>query len=210
MRDSYELFKKEAHELISLHPKLNYYQDDTGTPSVSGYIDLEDEHVGLIDSYQIIITCTPLYPKRFPYVFEKEGRIPINVDWHVHKDGHCCICSIPDEVIVCQGGITLSSFYEEQVKPYFFNQKHREVHGYFLKERSHGKGNFEFFVDLFKTEDAVLIKQWLNYIKDNNEPNRVQKCFCGSEIKFRKCHRNAFRLIKALPIDEIENFIQLV
>jgi len=99
----------------------------------------------------------------------------------------------------------------EVVTPYFFNQRYREDYGYFLKERSHGdKGNVEFFTEIFKTDDLLLVANGLNFIKQRNELNRVSKCFCGSGQKYRKCHQEAFRTLDAFSEQELELFINMI
>ena len=213
VNNSYLIFKKEAEIILNDYPGLILDADDTNTaPSISGIIKLEDEDSLTIDSYSIKIVSSENYPNHFPYVFETGGRIPLNIDWHVYpSDGHCCICSVPDEILICRSGINLHSFIEKQVKPYFFNQKHRELFGYFLKERSHGnEGNVQFFIDTLKTKDLTAIVEYLNFIKQQNEPNRVSLCFCGSGIKYRKCHREVYRMLSAFTNDELDFFIEII
>lgn len=180
-------------------------------PMLIGKLILTDDQQNSIDSYDVKVVCTEDYPLSFPYVYETAGRIPVNIDWHVYPDGHCCISSKPEENIACNQGITLQSFIEIQLKPYFFNQKYREMHGFFLNERSHGsRGNLEFFTDAFKTNDLSQIIHMLRFIKGHNEPPRVATCFCNSGFKYRKCHREAYRLFKPLPVELLEKFINFL
>ena len=206
-------FHKEAESIQNEHPGLILDAEEVnGTPSVSGIVQLEDENGSSIDSYKIKIIPTTDYPNRFPLVFETGGRIPNNIDWHIYQsDGHCCICSIPEEILICKKGISLNIFVENQVKPYFFNQKYREHYGYFLKERPHGnKGNVLFFTELFKTNDLATIIRSLKFITQRNEPNRVSMCFCGSGIKYRKCHREIYPILSAFSNYELNFFIDMI
>ncbi len=211
MNNSYDLFRKEAFQLKERYPGLTYRQDGSGIPAFEGILPLVSEENVVIDSYKVRILCSSNYPLTFPFVFETGGRIPINLDWHIHLAGNACICSYPEEIIFCLQGITLQSFISNHVIPYFFNQKHRELYGYFLMERSHGrKGNIEFFEESFKTADHFKIAQMLNYIKQNQEPNRVAYCFCGSGVKYRNCHRSQFRKFKSIPAKILDRFIWLI
>lgn len=204
-------FRKAAETIEKDFPSLHYVEIDNAVPAVAGDLVLLDEVGGVLDTYQIVIKETQLFPKRFPFVYEVGGRIPHNIDWHVFNDGHCCIKSIPEEILLCKGGMSLPTFVREQVVPYFFNQKHREMHGFFLHERSHGlRGNIEFFEDLFGTKDAQTILQWLLFIKKRREPNRVNECFCGSGRKYRKCHREVYRKISGYTDEELNWFINMV
>lgn len=211
MNNGFLLFKNEASALLDQYLTFNYVENEEGVPALAGMLLLTDDQGKEIDRYQIKIVCSPDYPATFPLVYETAGRIPINIDWHVFADGHACICSIPEEIIACSKGIKLGSFIEDYVQPYFFNQKHREMHGFFLKERAHGQfGNLQFFMEVFKTKDLRHILNILTYIKSNPEPNRVQDCFCGSGKKYRKCHREVFQLFKPLPIQVLNKFIQFI
>lgn len=211
VNESFLSFKDEASSLQSQFPNLRLGQTEDGVPTLIGELPLKDEKGEQIDSYQIRIVCSPNYPQSFPYVFETNKRIPLNIDWHVYSDGHACLCTWPEEVLYCQDGITLHSFIKNQVVPYFFNQKFREMFGFFQHERAHGnKGNIEFFKEKFRSENLSSIVNWLEFIKSNPEPNRTNDCFCGCGEKFRKCHRNEFREFKKLPIATIEQFIHLI
>jgi len=203
-------FKCEAKEIHEFYPELIFVEEDLN-PRIVGELILQDEQGLFVDSYQIKIEPIPSFPSRFPYVFETGGRIPVNIDWHVFPDGHCCIKSIPEEALICKQGISLIRFLEQQVKPYFFNQKYREINGFFLNERSHGlDGNIEFFEEKFNTKDLAQIVRGLYFIKQRKEPNRVEKCFCGSDLKYRKCHRDVYRLLEIFSNDELEIYINMI
>ncbi|RZJ48055.1 MAG: hypothetical protein EOO44_21620, partial [Flavobacterium sp.] len=74
------------------------------------------------------------------------------------------------------------------------NQLFRELNGYFLHERSHGnEGIKEFFFSKFGTLDSQKISMLLLFIAKKKEPKRTASCFCGSEKKYRKCHRTIFK-----------------
>lgn len=211
--NGFQIFKKEAEFIQKEYPGLILDADNkNAAPSISGIIQLEDERGYYIDNYQIRIVSTSDYPSQFPHVFETGGRIPINIDWHVYPDdGYFCISSIPEEILICKNGISLNSFIENQIKPYLFNQKYREIHGFFLKERPHGnKGNIQFFIETFKTNDLAAIVKALIFIKQRNEPNRVSQCFCGSRQKYRKCHRETYRILSAFTNQELDTFINMI
>jgi hypothetical protein len=198
------LFKQESTSINDHFPTLNYSEEENGHPFVYGEIPLNDSDGKLIDQYLIKIVPTDEYPLKFPFVFEMGGRIPINIDWHMFLDRHCCLMSIPQESLVCKKGITLISFIEKEVVPYFYNQKHRELYGYFLKERSHGnKGHIEFFQEKFNNTDLAFIVKMLRFIANKKEPKNTDKCFCGGPAKYKKCHRALFREFQLFETDEI-------
>ena len=207
MNSAYALFKDEAEDINKLYPGLNFY-DDAGIPIVSGKLDLRDENHNNYDSYNITIRPTFEYPMRFPLVFETSGRLPVNVDWHVFEsDGHCCIKTILEEILICKNKFTLNQFIDDQVCPYFANQSFREENGYYLHERSHGiQGTIEFLKELLVEDDLLKINELLLYIINQKEPGRTHQCFCGKKLKYRKCHRNPFRTLSLLDVSYLKYF----
>ncbi len=213
MTSAFQLFINEAELIQDEYSGLKLEVDDkNGVPCISGIIRLVSKSGLFIDSYTIKIVPPKEYPLRFPWVYEIDGRIPKNIDWHVYPDdGHWCMISIPEEILICKKGINLCSFIENQVQPYLFNQKHREMNGFFLKERPHGnRGNIQFFIEAFNTTDLTAIIKGLVFIKQRKEPNRVNLCFCGADRKYRKCHREAYRRLSAFTDQELDLFINLI
>ena len=192
-------FKNEAKNINEYFPSLSYREDGRDLCEIIGSLELKDDAGFLIDSYFIKIVPSEGYPYRFPRVFETGNRIPINIDWHIFPDGHCCIKTVPEEILICQRGITLQWFIKDQLLPYFFNQKHRELHGYFLQERSHGmRGNLEFFKEYFNTQDENLVLKLLGEAQKGSELKSNSKCICGSGKKFKKCHRRSIRSTRSI------------
>jgi hypothetical protein len=207
MDNSIIQFKQDAISIHEQYPELNYSESEAGFPIITGELILRDTAAIFVDSYSIRIQPTPTYP----FVFETGERIPVNLDWHVFQDGHCCIKSVPEEALLCRKGITLLWFIEQQLKPYFFGQKFREIHGYFLHERSHDlSGTIEFFEDVFETHNLTTIAEGLHFIKKRQEPGRVSDCFCGSGRKYRKCHRTAYRTLSIFTDVELEMYANWV
>lgn len=212
VNNGFQIFRKEAELIQNEYPGLKLDADEkNGAPCLSGIIQLFSENRSLIDSYILKIVAIPDYPSSFPYVFETGGRIPINIDWHVYPDGHFCISSIPEEILFCKKGLNLRYFIENHLKPYLLNQKYREDNGFFLKERPHGnRGNVQFFIEIFKTKDLMIIAKGLNFIKKRVKPNRVSLCFCGSGQKYRKCHKETYRMLSAFTDHELDYFIDII
>jgi hypothetical protein len=205
--DGYTLFEEQVTAAIEKYKELSF-KKDAGIPCVFGSLALTDEYGAIEDTYQIEIKAVPDYPNSFPLVFETGGRIPRNVDWHIFEDtGNCCIASPPEEIIICNSGLTLLSFIDNQVKNYFYSQIFRNQNGYFLKERSHGnKGWIEFFEETFMTNNIFNIEFGLNQIIEGKRIDRVSKCFCGSGKKYRKCHKKSYDILSKLSLDTIKLF----
>lgn len=206
--DGYTFFEEQVTAVIEKYKELSL-KKEAGIPCVFGSFNLSDEYGAIEDTYQIEIKAVPDYPNSFPLVFETGGRIPRNVDWHIFEDtGNCCIASPPEEIIICNSGLTLLSFIDNQVKNYFYSQIFRNQNGYFLKERSHGnKGWIEFFEETFMTDNIFNIEFGLNQIIEGKKIDRVSTCFCGSGKKYRKCHKKSYDILSKLSMKHIHYFL---
>jgi hypothetical protein len=205
------LFNQEAAQLVQIYPELGHMMAPGEVPYIYGQLLLKDEVGRIITEYSIRVEPGPHYPKRFPWVFETGGRLPVNIDWHVYEElGNCCIASGPEESLICQKGINLTSFVRLQVIPYFFNQLHRERMGFFLRERSHGNlGHLEFFMEAFGTKDFSIVGKLLNEARSRKGSKSNSRCLCGSNRKYRKCHRRAVRKVAVLPDKELDYYLRI-
>ncbi|QQT52092.1 SEC-C domain-containing protein [Sphingobacterium multivorum] len=208
MNSSYNLFIKEAAEAMSNFPDLQLSIREDSLPSLAGEIYLLDQEGILFDKYSIKIDCTINYPDSFPLVYETNGRLPHNIEWHVYQDGHFCICTPIEEYIHCAKGITLTDFINNHILPYLHNQSFREKEGYFLNERSHGiSGLLESLYSILKVNSADKVFFLLNHINKNRAPSRTSKCFCGSSKKYRHCHRSAYQTIKSIEKSRLKHIM---
>ena len=197
----YSLFVSEFEAAQKRFPNLKTTVDDSGNCYLYGEIEIRDLIDGkLWETYLIEVRYSEGYPYSFPKVYEKSNKIPKIPDWHVNSDGTCCIKVHPEELLICREGISLKRFIEEQVLPYFYNQTHRKIEGYYVNgERAHGaEGVAEFYYDELHTTNLETVIRCLNFIATKPRPTRTTFCFCGKKAKFRKCHREAFERLKAL------------
>jgi hypothetical protein len=204
-------FNDGIPEAIIRYPLLKAVTKN-GIQILTGEIILYDDAGEQIDSYLVEIHPSPMFPHRFPYLFEIGDKIPRNADWHIYEDtGNCCIKVLPEEILICKKGVTLCEFIQEQVVPYLFHQTFRRLNGYFINERSHGAlGIVEYLAELLNTSRVQEQVNLLKFIEKRNEPNRVSQCFCGSKQKYRNCHREAFRVLSALSSQELNVLVKLI
>lgn len=211
MNNSFLRFIDEASDLLLNFPDLELFSQENSVPILGGKIILYDDNKNIIDQYEVRIMCSEDYPKSFPLVYETSKRLPHNNDWHIYNDGHFCICTPLEEQIHCSKGINLSGFIKDHLTPYLFNQKFREENGYFLNERSHGPlGIFEFLFQKTKCKTKERLCQIISYVIHNPEPNRVAKCFCGSNLKYRYCHRDTYRDLKRVKKEDLSLMLDLL
>jgi hypothetical protein len=197
-----ELFAQQVDQLQNEFPGLKLKEDENLQKIVFGEVDIVDKSGKHWDSYSIEIRPTEDFPNRFPLVYEVGGKIPPIGDWHINQDTKsCCLEVEPEEILRCKKGITLLSFVKEFVLPYFFNQTHRRVEGYYVNgEYSHGVlGIYEFYSRILNTgADIKKTVELIMFISKGVKPSRTDNCFCGVKEKYRRCHRGAFEILSDL------------
>ena len=198
-------FEAGIEDTLACYPKLNRTSADNYL-YLAGEIDIIDNEGLLRDTYNIEIYPCEKFPYQCPYMKEVGGKIPRNYDWHVFEDtGYCCIKALPEQDVLCYDGLSLVDFVNKEAVPYLFNQTFRRNNGYFLKERSHGdKGNLEYYFELLKSVNIKYVLKVLFFAVGQNEPGRTAVCFCGSGIKYRKCHREIIRKLKKVNPDRLK------
>lgn len=198
---AYETFINHLTEAQQLFPTLKQVEID-GKVFLRGVIPIVDSNGKHWEDYEIEIHCTDGFPYEFPRLFEIGDKIPRIGDWHIYEDtGACCTKIPPEEIIRCQRGITVVEYIKEEVIPYFFNQTHRRVEGYYINgEYSHGsRGLLEYYSKELNTgNDYKLTLNLIKFIALEGKPHRTSFCFCGGKKKFRHCHKGAFEKLKSL------------
>lgn len=199
MNEGYAQFVNQLEQAIITFPSLSI--SVSGDKKVlNGTLPVVDKDEKHWDDYDIEIHCHENFPYRFPMLFETSGKIPKIADWHVYEDtGSCCVKILPEEILRCKKGITVTEYIREEVVPYLFNQTHRRVEGYYINgEYGHGvKGIYEYYADILGTgDDRRQTLKLLLYISTHTRPSRTSLCFCGGKSKFRHCHRDAFDKLK--------------
>lgn len=190
---SYDDFLVQTSIATKEFPKLQLHESNDGKYILRGELDIVGSDNKHWNTFTIEIHHTDLFPKRFPRVFEISNKIPPIPDWHVNSDKSCCIKVLPEEIIICHSEITLTSFIKDHVLPYFFNQTHRMIEGYYVNgEYSHGiEGIYEAYKKILNLEGYRKIAELLIEVSRTNRPNRTNLCFCGSGKKYRYCHRDS-------------------
>ena len=215
-----KIFLIQAMDACRAFPTLAV--DDTGSkPILKGDLPVIDSNGQEWERYRIEIHPSPEFPTRYPTLYEISGKIPRIGDWHVYEDtGACCVNVLPAEILRCGRGITVTEYIQEEVIPYLFNQTHRRVEGYYVNgEYGHGLiGVYEFYRNLFGKDQGVLrMIALMREVIRLKKPQRTSTCFCGSNQKYRHCHRTAFEVCAgigaatvAADADRLEQIIPIL
>lgn len=215
MRDpSYEAFLTDIEALVADDAKFHKVVLTDGQTILRGEVPIIDKVDGRVwEKYTVEIHHRPGYPNRFPAVYEVSGKIPQLADWHVNADKSCCIAVWPEELLKCSSGLDLRRFLDEEVCPYFYNQTHRKIEGYYVNgERGHGaQGILEFYSRELGTKlHSKKTAHLLRFIAKKPRPGRSTYCFCGGGKKFRKCHRSAYDKLWKIGAENLLEHAELI
>lgn len=171
---------------------------------LKGILDIPNEEGLIVGNFAVEIYPTADFPYRFPLLFEVGGDIPCEADWHKYYNNLCCLTVEAKEILLCKHGMTLSTFIKDIAIPYFANQLYRKKEGYYLNEYSHGiKGIYEFYSDLFHTDDTKFWGLCIEYMLGKRKYDRNKACYCGSAKKYKKCHLLVEDKVRAIGSTQI-------
>jgi len=193
-------FIKDYPNFIVIENSDNYF--------VEGLASVVDKDGFKWNEYSIrIIIEKDLYPHSFPQLFELDGQIPNNTDWHTFDDGSCCVAVRPVIQLNKNNGIRIEDYYKKFVLPYLANQTYRKLTGKFAEgEYAHGQQGIEdYYKELLNDNDLSKIKNFLKIIHQNKIPGRTSLCFCGSKRKYRHCHKKTIQTIQQIGIMNVFN-----
>lgn len=190
-----ERFEKDIEDVPAIFSGLLIveYGDEK---FLKGELSIVDANGKEWAKYQIEIKGSDRYPYSFPILFETAGAFPHNADWHVYEDNFsCCIDYPTNAIILCKNGLHVSDYIKNFAIPYFANQTFRIVEGYYrYGEYSHGIfGKIEYYQSKLKAKNPQELLKMLHLILNNYNPKRTSLCPFCRKVKFRHCHKEAFR-----------------
>ncbi|HEX8332000.1 MAG TPA: hypothetical protein VF622_05215 [Segetibacter sp.] len=203
---NYKIFCNQLEDLINTYPNLAI-KESGGEKYVKGILDVPNDLGDTVGSFLIEIRFAPKFPFRFPDVYEVGGIIPNEADWHKYPDHRCCLTVEPDEILKCKNSITLKEFVANHVFAFLANYIYRKETGVY-KNGDYGHwiiGIHQFYSELLKTKDYNL---WLVYFENvfRHKPykkDRNVKCFCESDLIFKKCHKLVFDTLREIGEEQV-------
>lgn len=201
---------KDIAQVLDCYPKLVLIEEKK-RKFLAGEIDIFDANGVYLDSYGIKIRIPLNYPYGFPVLYETSNKFPHIPDRHVNEGGSCCVCSLQEEDMVRQKGISILDYVGAYAVPYLANQIHFDHTGIWANgDYEHGSyGIFQYYRELFKTENIDDTTDLLSTLS-RGRINRNDVCFCGSNVKLKRCHLNTYRTVKNFhPKRLLEDLIAL-
>lgn len=163
-----------------------------GCLALEGKISIVDDRYNLWGHFEIIILINESeYPYTIPVVVEKTNIINRNWDFHISKDGVCCL-DIPHKLLKRKKrGVNFEEFYREIIYPFFANYHFKKSTGHYAngEYEHHFAGIVQYYREEHALEnilDIIALLETATYgIK--YQPNK--ECpICGSP-KYKNCCR---------------------
>jgi len=181
-------------------PKLGYL-------ALQGKISIVDDRDKLWGHFEVqILINESEYPFTIPIVIEKSKIINRDWEFHISKDGVCCL-DIPHKLLKRKKrGINFEEFYREVIYPFFANYHFKKSTGDYANGEydHHFAGIIQYYREeycLDNTEDIIALLETATYgIK--YQPNR--ECpLCGSP-KYKNCCRKKVYKLRGYGLPQLK------
>lgn len=151
---------------------------------------------GSTDAFKVLLKIHDSYPYTTPVLYETGDRYEHVDSRHFNSDGSCCV---EIEAILNHAariGLPLGRYIDRFAIPFFANQIYFDAHGKFLTEHPHGnKGIIAHIATILQTDDPEVLNLVYDQIRQQIETSRNQLCFCGSGLKYKRCHLRKMRTL---------------
>ncbi|MFH6983372.1 SEC-C metal-binding domain-containing protein [Marinoscillum luteum] len=197
----------DVEAVVRTHPELEplmYKNIPVGLEGIIDIFDLDDVKRG---SFQIQVDFSARYPNGFPSLRELSKLIPREIDRHIYDNGNCCVTVLQKQIIESKRGITIERYFKDYVVPFLANQIHFEEYGKWANEEyKHGyAGQVQFYQETTKSTDLSIILKAIKIIIDSTKFSRNEKCFCNSEIKYKKCHEQSISDLRVIGKEQLKS-----
>ncbi len=170
-----------------------------GNRYLKGILNISDKEGNNLGQYLVEIRRSLGYPFAYPRAYEIGGDIPIGADYHKYSDNSLCLDVAAHERIVCNAGLDICRFIKDVLIPHLANQLYKKITGQYADEYSHGAdGVREFYTELCKSDKSAILRGCYNYAFGGSKIGRNELCFCGSQLKYKRCHEEAINALQII------------
>ena len=188
----------DLEEVLEMFPKMDLTVENK-FKVLCGEVDIFDSANIYIESFNIKVIIPPRYPYQFPRLFEIGNKFEHVPDRHISEDGSCCVCSLQEENLLSQRGMTIKNFFLKYVLPYLANQLYFDSQGKWANgDFDHGDlGIFQYYSELLKLGNITDVVEFVS-VFNVTKLYRNDACFCGSGKKLKRCHESVYKVFKGL------------
>jgi len=189
----------EVYKLNIFFPKLRLFYIEN-SPFLNGNIDILDTKGNYLDTFNVAIAIPDNYPYGIPKLKLISHESIWNDERHISNEGICCVEIDHILTFASKKGITLLEFLRNWVYPFLMNQIYFNHAKQFANgEYPHGfEGIQKFYAVKLGLTDIHIIVLILKSIINNLVPGNNDPCICGSEKKFKHCHKFSVKYLKDL------------
>lgn len=179
---------------------------------ISGELDICDVKGDYWNTFNIAMLVPETYPNCVPLILERSEITPRDIDWHISKEGLCCVDAENNLIVMSRIGIKLKDFIANKVYPFFANQLYKlQEHKYAGDEYEHyTDGVIQYYLEDLKIPTANNIIFFLEMILNKTDLTRNRLCPCNSGKKIKNCHEKAIETIKSIGRVKITNDLKKI
>lgn len=194
-----EGFLSDLEKVKKQFPFLEYeFRHDKEYPyKITNDFEISDHEGNHWGTFRASAYFSQSYPRGFPLLEDHSKAFPWEDDWHISpENGLCCVCGIIEQEEVAVKGISVSGFVHDYIHPFYANQVYRQEYGEYKNgEYAHDEeGAWQALEEEFNLKDRDEIRKLLFQMKIKRGRNQV--CFCGSGIKYKKCHLKRIKILE--------------
>ena len=186
------LLKKDIAKFLKVYHKFrNVTLEEHDCEALYGEIAVVDKKKQFWKNYKVLITINSSYPHSIPSVYEMSDIIERDWDYHISKEGACCLDITHDLILKRNTGINLIEFYRKVIYPFFANHQYKIAEGHYAngEYEHHGDGIIQYYRTKFGLENSSFIVKLITKALNGGKSGANNKCpICGNP-KYKKCCR---------------------
>ncbi len=147
----------------------------------------------ITDSYCLLISIPPSFPRDLPTITETGGRIPRSADYHINGNGTLCLGSPVRLMAKLQEEPSLQGFSRNCVVPYLYAMTDALRNGrkFVFGELNHGTpGEMDDYRDLLGLKSSTQVPHALHCILKKKRIANKLKCPCCCGRRLGRCQFN--------------------
>jgi hypothetical protein len=156
---------------------------------ISGDLPIIDSNGWNWGVYKIKIVIFKTYPHDLPILIETGGAIERHINWHISKDGICCVGTSARQYRDMADGISISKWIRLFVIPYLANHAYKKEKAEYVDgELEHrAEGLFQDYASCFNINEPEQVILHIEYILGIRKMSLNGYCFCDSGKKYKRC-----------------------
>jgi hypothetical protein len=156
---------------------------------IKGSIDVIDDEGFIWDNFDVKIIIPKTLPEELFQLHETGKRIPREAYWH--NSITCCLSTNATIYFILAEDVTLLNWLNRFAHPFLANYVYKRKTGHYANgEFEHEtKGIIEGYEKLFGLSGVSEVSAKLETLCSLLKLERNDLCFCGSQIKFKKCYQ---------------------